>query len=42
MLTANVSKIRKNLQPNIPFILNVLSENEMTFVQMGSLFKIKK
>ena len=29
MLTSNVSKFKKNTLPNITFILNVLSENEI-------------
>ena len=29
MLTANVSKIKKNIPPKFSFILNVISENGM-------------
>ena len=40
MLTANVSKIKKNVLPNLIFILNVLSENGIIFVWMVLSFKI--
>ena len=40
MLTASVSKIKKNVLPNLIFILNVLAENGIIFVWMVLSFKI--
>ena len=39
MLTVNVSKIKKSALPNITFILNVFSENEIIFVYRSLFFK---
>ena len=40
ILNANVSKIRKSVLPNVTFILNVLSENDIMLVWMDLFFKI--
>ena len=42
MLTANVSEIKKSVLSNFSFILNVLSEDRITFVCMGLYIDIKK
>ena len=42
MLTANVSKIKKSVLPNIIVILIALSENGLTPSEWGCFFKIKK
>ena len=40
ILNVNVSKIRKSILPNVTFILNVLSENDIMLVWMDLFFKI--
>ena len=41
MLTVNVSKIKKSVLPNITFILNVISQNEMVSDKISLFLRSK-